>query len=371
MARRHLDLILDLTSRCNLRCVMCYFSATDQLQFKPYDLAPGSKGNMEMTVYRHLASELFPRAHTVALGCAAEPLLHPEFSEILRVSREHRVPKVWIQTNLLALSESKARAIVEHGVRTVAVSIDGTTKDTYEHIRTGGSWDRLHSRLELLRQVGRPSSKDRPRLRITFVWMRSNREELRSLPAFASSVGARELDVRFVAPTVGGLDNRQELLDDLDQDELMAELWSVARDATARGLRLVAYPAMKKEVDADNSLFGKARRKMWLLRSGIEGPTIWRHSILERINGCRFPGRMFLIRPNGAVQPCPFWEEEPIALVPRDGFREISASERLADIREGLRSGCPIGSCQSCEARKDALFRPFFEPRDSTTEAER
>ena len=367
MRRRHLELILDLTSTCNIRCVMCYFSTTDQLRFKPYDLDAGSMGNMELTVFHHLASELFSHAHTIGLGCSAEPLLHPEFSKILHISREHRVPKIWLQTNLLALSDAKAHAIVEHGVQTVAVSIDGTTKETYERIRAGASWDRLHSRLELLRRTGGSASRSRPRLRITFAWMRSNREELKSLPAFASSIGAREIDVRFVAPTVG-LDNRDELLNDAEPDELMDELWMVARDATSRGIRLSAYPAMKRERDADNSVIGKIQRRVWLLKSGIDGPARWRRSVLDRFAGCSFPGRMLLIRPNGAVLPCPFWEQEPIAVIPRDNSRAILESVGLERIRTGLQNGCPVSSCQTCDARKDALFRPIFSTGKGATE---
>jgi len=199
MTRRHLELILDLTSRCNIRCKMCYFSHTEQLRFKPYDVEPGANGNLDLAVFRHIASELFSRTRTIGLGCSAEPLLHPDLPEILRSCREHRIPKVWLQTNLLSLSEAKARAIVEHRVSKVAVSIDGTTRETYERIRCGASWDRLHSRLELMRRVAATASTPGPEIRVTFAWMRSNRGELRSLPDFAASIGAREIDVRFVA----------------------------------------------------------------------------------------------------------------------------------------------------------------------------
>jgi MoaA/NifB/PqqE/SkfB family radical SAM enzyme len=345
---------------------MCHFSTIERLRFKPFDLDPGAKGNMEPEVFGHVASELFPYAHTLGIGCAAEPLLHPEFSEFLSMAREHRVPKIWLQTNLLALSANKARAIVDHGVSTVAVSIDGTTKSTYEGIRAGASWDRLHSRLELLRRTGASSSTG-PLLRITFVWMRSNREELKLLPAFAASLGAREIDVRFVTPTVG-VDNCNELLDTAESKGLMDVLWAVARDATARGIRLSAYPAMNRGRDANDSLFGRIQHKVWLLKSGIDGPTQWRRSILERIAGCSFPKRMLLIRPNGAVLPCPFWEEEPIALMPRDGHAEVVESDLLAEISNGLRTGCPVGSCRTCDAKKDAFFRPSLRARDRPAE---
>jgi MoaA/NifB/PqqE/SkfB family radical SAM enzyme len=354
---RRLELILDLTSRCNIRCIMCYFSTTDRLRFKPFDLDPDQRGNMSMEMFRHVASELFPHTRKIGLGCAAEPLLHPGFVEMLEHIRTHRVPETWIQTNLLALAPATAEAVVANRVGTVAVSIDGTSRESYERIRRGASWDRLHEKLQLLLDAKAASRSALPRLRITFAWMQSNRAELETLPGFAERLGASELDVRFVAPTVG-VDNSGELLDSEDPDAIMRQLWSAARAATSRGIRLSAYPSLRKEAGADDSFFGKIKRKFWLLRSGIDGPDRWRRSYLERRHGCSFPGRTLLIRPNGAVLPCPFWEEEPVALVPQADRASIFESDGIAAIRRGLRSGCPVGSCRTCTVKKDALFRP-------------
>jgi MoaA/NifB/PqqE/SkfB family radical SAM enzyme len=361
MRRRRLELILDLTSRCNIRCIMCYFATTDRLRFKPFDLDTDQRGNMGMEMFRHVASELFPHTRKIGLGCAAEPLLHPGFVEMLAHTRSHRVPDTWIQTNLLALTPATAEAIVGNGVRTVAVSIDGTSRETYEAIRRGASWDNLHDKLQLLRDAKAAARSTLPHLRITFAWMRSNRAELETVPAFAERLGASELDVRFVAPTVG-VGNSGELLDSEDPDAIMRELWSAAHSATSRGIRLSAYPALRKEADADDSVLGKIKRRLWLLKSGIDGPDRWRRSFLERRDGCSFPGRTLLIRPNGTVLPCPFWEEEPIALVPQADRRSILACDGIAEIRRGLRCGCPILSCRTCTVKKDALFRPTAVP---------
>src|SRR5262245_38983010 len=196
---RPFHVILDLTSRCNLKCVMCYFAATDRLNFPPYDTGP-SDGNMPLPVFEKIAAELFPRARRVALGCAAEPMIHPRFREILDVAGRYGVPDLWFPTNLLALSESTAEALIRNRVATVAASIDGTTPETYEKIRVPARWEQLLSKLALLREVKRKHRANRPKLRIIFTWMKSNREQLASLPAFAQKQGAAELDVRYVMP---------------------------------------------------------------------------------------------------------------------------------------------------------------------------
>src|SRR5262249_3933945 len=153
----------------------------------------------------------------------AEPMIHPKFQQVLEIAGRYGVPDLWFPTNLLALSEASIETMIRANVRTIAASIDGVTKDTYEKIRVPARWEQLLSRLELLQEVKRRHGSDRPRLRIIFTWMRSNRHELRMLPAFAKKYGAVELDVRYVAPTVG-VDVRPELLTGEDPAALRGDL---------------------------------------------------------------------------------------------------------------------------------------------------
>lgn len=357
MARPY-TIVLDLTERCNLKCVMCYFSGTDRLRFPPYDRTLSERGTLPLEVFEKIAADLFPRAWRVALGCAAEPMIHPRFREILAVAGRYRVPDLWFPTNLLALTERTAEALVDAGVTTVAASIDGVTRATYEKIRVGGKWDRLISRLELLNEVKQRRGSAWPRLRIIFTWMRSNRHELVELPAFAAEHGASDLDVRFVTRTTG-VDVGPELLDGEPDDALRADLAAAAHDAVARGLKLSSFPEFETPADRPRTLTGRLRRRWFNLRSGLERWEHWRHLWQERRDGCAYPGRTLVIRPNGAVSPCTFWEAEPIGYYPEDDFASITSGRALARIRDGLRCGEPIGTCASCSVRRDALYRPL------------
>ncbi len=353
--RRRLNVILDVTSRCNLKCVMCYFAKTDRLNFPPFDTEP-ENGNMPLPVFEKIAAEMFPRAWRVALGCAAEPMIHPDFRRILEIAGRYRVPDLWFPTNLLALTETSARTIVDSGVRTVAASIDGTTQETYEKIRVPARWDRLLSRLELLQRVKRACGGKTPRLRIIFTWMRSNRKELASLPAFAERWGAEELDVRFVARTVG-VDVTPELLSDEDPRELNAELARTAKEAVRRGLRLSSYPEFESPADLPRGLIARLRRRIWLISAGIDTRERRRYALAQHLYGCAYPERTYVIRPNGAVSPCIFWEGEPIGSFPSDSLATIAEGGPLSRIRDGLRTGEPIGTCASCGERRTALYR--------------
>ena len=355
---RPYTIVLDLTERCNLKCVMCYFSGTDRLRFQPYERSLSERGILPVEVFETIAKDLFPRAWRVALGCAAEPMLHPRFREILSIAGRYRIPDLWFPTNLLALTEKTAEALVDSGVTTVAASIDGVTRETYEKIRIGGRWDRLISRLELLNEVKKKRGSRSPRLRIIFTWMKSNRHELVELPAFAAKYGASEIDVRFVGRTAG-VDVGPELLDGEPPDVLRSELKATAHDAVARGLRLSSFPEFETQADRPRSLLGRARRRLFNLRSGLERWEYWRHLWRERRNGCAYPGQTLVIRPNGAVSPCIFWEAEPIGFYPEDDLDTILSGQALTRISDGLISGEPVGTCTSCGVRRDALYRPL------------
>ena len=352
---RPLNVILDLTARCNLKCVMCYFANTDRLFFPPFDKELSSDGNMPVEVFEKIAADLFPKAWRVALGCAAEPMIHPKFKEIVAIAGRYGIPDLWFPTNLLALTDATAEALVAARVTTVAASIDGMTKETYEKIRVPAKWERLLACLETLRRVRAASRSKTPRLRIIFTWMRSNRRDLAILPEFAADHGATDIDVRFVSPTPG-VDVTPELLTDVPAEELNAELAAAARDAVKRGLKLASYPQFEME-RVEEGFLARTRRRIWRLRAGLDRPEYWRYSWYQGLFGCAYPDRNYVIRPNGAVSPCIYWEQDPIGFYPADSLESIAGGAPLARIRDGLRSGQPIGTCATCGERRTALYR--------------
>lgn len=330
--RRRLTILIDVTDRCNLRCVMCHFANVERISFPPFT----SHGAMPVELFAKIAADFFPHAHRVSLACAAEPLMHPRFAELLAIAASHRVPELWFPTNLLALTERTAEAIGRH-VDTVAVSVDATCRETYEKIRAGGRWDVLMKKLRMLRNV---------RLRFSFAWMRSNREELRELPAFAAAHGAKELDVRLVAPT-DGVDVSREML---SGDGLRDELAGVAKDAVRRGLRLAAFPQFD---DRPRKLLDRAAWRFWRIRAGLdrlEHLGIARH---EREVGCRYPDRNYVIRPSGAVFPCHYFDQ-PLGFAGREPL--LTIARRVEPIRSGLQCNAPVGACASCGNRRDAFY---------------
>lgn len=367
---RPLNVILDLTSRCNLKCVMCYFANADRLYFPPFDRQLSDDGNMPVEVFEKIAAELFPKAWRVALACAAEPMIHPRFRDLVAIAGRYGVPDLWFPTNMLAMTEPTAKALIDARVRTVAASIDGVTRETYEKIRVPAKWDRLLASLETLRKARRDARSKTPRLRIIFTWMRSNREELALLPRFAQEQGATDIDVRFVSQTPG-VDVTGELLSGEPTEVLNAELAAAARDAVERGIKIASYPEFEPRERGDRTLAERIRRRMWRWKAGLDRPEYWRYAWYQGLFGCAYPERNYVVRPNGAVNPCIYWEADPIGFFPAQGLDAIANGAPLKAIRDGLRGGEPVGTCATCGERRTALYRLRGEPPPETGRAAR
>ena len=60
--RRPLNVILDVTARCNLKCRMCHFATVDELLFPPLHLPGPPHGVMAVDTFERLAAELVDAA---------------------------------------------------------------------------------------------------------------------------------------------------------------------------------------------------------------------------------------------------------------------------------------------------------------------
>lgn len=76
--------------------------------------------------------------------------MSPWFVEIVRIAAACKVPHTYFITNAQLLTEKVAEVLIECGVDQVQVSADGATRETYEYIRRGASFERLTQNLRHL-----------------------------------------------------------------------------------------------------------------------------------------------------------------------------------------------------------------------------
>jgi len=121
---------VELTSHCNLACVMC----------PNKDLTKAQKGFMDFDLFRKVIDEARGSVFDVQLMHRGESLLHPEFFRMVRYAREAGLTTRF-HTNGTLLDEDKSRRLIDSGLDQFAFSFDGFDKETYEKIRVRGRFE--------------------------------------------------------------------------------------------------------------------------------------------------------------------------------------------------------------------------------------
>jgi MoaA/NifB/PqqE/SkfB family radical SAM enzyme len=139
-----LSAYLELTYRCNWRCVFCYNPRHSDLR---------GLGLAEWSEVLDDLRELGTLSVTITGG---EPLAHPRFADIARAARDRHF-SVRVFTNGALVTEEMADAIAEIGPLAVEMSLHGACPETHEKA-TGvpGSFAAMIRGLERLKRRGVP-----------------------------------------------------------------------------------------------------------------------------------------------------------------------------------------------------------------------
>jgi len=178
------------TNSCNLSCRTCVRNSWSE-----------PTGFLSMDSYRKLIDGLrqVPSARRISFWGFGEPLLHPDIVEMVAMAKGLRVETQLI-TNGLLLDRETAHGLVNAGLDSLVVSIDGASEKVYSEVRPGANLEQVRDNIGLLREVRRSSPRRNPEIGIEFVAMRSNLAELGRVREVARSLGASFIVITNVLP---------------------------------------------------------------------------------------------------------------------------------------------------------------------------
>lgn len=178
-------LYVEPSSLCNLSCSMCFRN----------NWFDEPMGLMSADTKEHLF-KIFQDGNfdTVFFGGMGEPLIHPDIIHMIRVAVQAG-KKTELITNATLLTEKMTTQLIQAGLNTLWVSMDGFSKESYEAIRKGSMYSLIMKNLaEFNRQ------RTTTRLGITFVMMKENEYELAHINQFADTIAADVINLSHVIP---------------------------------------------------------------------------------------------------------------------------------------------------------------------------
>lgn len=162
-----------MTKDCDLACLHC---CTDS--------APGRALPGELTRRQalELTSQIIAANVPYVMLCGGEPTIVPHFLETAEALGKGGV-YLKIETNGQGLAESLARRLSSLPIRSVQISLDGATQETYAKMRPGASLEKVKTSCALIKRLGMP-------LELTFAPTRLNIHETEKVIDLAASWGA-------------------------------------------------------------------------------------------------------------------------------------------------------------------------------------
>ena len=152
IGNRHTDILrgptqgsFDITNRCNLKCLHCFNRSGDRLQREELN------DQQIISIAKQIA-EIKPFGFCV---CGGEPfMLGNVLYEFIKILSDCGTI-VNMVTNGILLNSRRADHLVEAGINSVQVSIDGISADTHDWFRgQQGAFKRSVSALKVLKDVG-------------------------------------------------------------------------------------------------------------------------------------------------------------------------------------------------------------------------
>ncbi len=324
---RFLNVFMDQNNKCNLRCRMCGFADPRVASIAAYD--------MPRQVFDSIARQLFPRANYVQLSILTEPFMTADFPERMQAVREYGVPYSHIITNGTLLTERAIDTVLDAAISCLTISIDAGTKELFESIRIGASFDQVIRNFEGLRSMRDARGMTLPRIRINHRLMYRNIDRFDDFAALLERIRPDELDIKWVEPMgfVEGYESRDP--------EFVAKYLAIrprVEEICARAG--IEHAAFMRDRATPIQLF---------LESG-EPMT------------CRRPWDTFAIHANGDVHPCMAWTRPPIGNLALQSYEEIVESDAMLSLRDEFDAAKPGVDCEHCTIKKNVAdgYDDFF-----------
>lgn len=215
-------LTLAITGVCNLTCCHCWVSAGEAT----------SHAHVPLPTLRRLVEEFAAIGGCGIRITGGEPLCHPHWLDILKLSCSLGFKTVIIQTNAMLLRDDHIAALRELDFPglSIQISLDGVTAQTHDLIRGEGAYSGAMQAITKLVQGGLGR-----RISLFFTEMRHNLAEIPELLDFADKIGigsvstgsmvlcGRAAETSLVAPP--GTEQYLALLERFDNDAHFRELY--------------------------------------------------------------------------------------------------------------------------------------------------
>ena len=195
-----MTLSIEPTTACNLRCPEC-----------PSGLRSFTRptGTLKTDFFRSTLDQVADKLIYLIFYFQGEPYINPDFLKMVSYAHQKKLYTI-TSTNGHFLTRKNCEETIKSGLDRIIISMDGTTQETYESYRKGGSLDQVLSGIKELVQAKKDLKSHTPHILLQFLVVRPNEHQIPELYAMADELGVDE--VRLKTAQVYSYENGNPLI---------------------------------------------------------------------------------------------------------------------------------------------------------------
>jgi MoaA/NifB/PqqE/SkfB family radical SAM enzyme len=170
---------MEITSRCNKQCLFCEHTYWNE-----------PKWDLTYENMLHITAQ-FPRLRWVNLTGEGDSFLNRDYLKIIQHLKSRSVA-VYLVDSFDLITRDVSKTLVEYGVDGIYISFDAATKETYEFIKKGCSFERTLTNIRNLIEIKKEQGSPVPELCFRFVVNTLNYHEMPNFLDLIRSLGKNE-----------------------------------------------------------------------------------------------------------------------------------------------------------------------------------
>ena len=303
---------LEISRVCNVNCIMC-------VKETPYWMALKDKKKfLDFEIFKKIFEDRKGIKFLNFVG-AGEVFVSKDFVNILNYCFDKGFSSLGCITNLQLISEEMVKLMVKNNFHQITVSMDGCTKDTFEYIRRGSSFETTIRTMDLFQKFKKKYNSVFPHFTFSTVAMNSNIHELQGIVQLANKYGVRHINV--------------------------ARLWVTKEDILNESL-FFNQEKYNRHYDQIVGLCEEFGIKIELPPKFGLPPT----EKGNKVRQCKIPFESMFIDADGIVYPCVCRSEPDVFIgsICEDSLSDIWNTEKFNNFRKAMFSESPPKQCMEC-----------------------
>ncbi len=230
---------------CNLRCLTCATGA--ELIKRPQALMP-------FEMYKSVIDQAKDYVCMVAFWSWGEPFINKDALRMIRYAKDKGLLVHTSTNGHFFGTRERARQVIESGLDSMIVAVDGLDQSTYERYRKGGDLNLVIKSIENLLAERTLAGAKHPLITFRFIVMKHNEHQAYKVKDFAKNLGVDVVTFRSAVLRRGKTDRENDLLPDESTYQMHESQNPSAKGLHIRPKNLCHRPYANLTVFSDGSV---------------------------------------------------------------------------------------------------------------------